>query len=142
LPLPTIHLPTPSRRPLIEVLDRAPGSATADTTAVPLSFGHRLEKDTPIAAASEQSELVECVLGLLAGILGMGQQLRAPAEEALIREMLEPLQTIAFHSDESAEGKLEICKVLAILNCSIDRFCVRAWFRYSPGRRDGCSDSR
>jgi hypothetical protein len=56
--------------------------------------------------ADDSTELIECVLSLLAGILGMGHQVRAPEEERLIRQMLAPLQEIAFSTDgQDATGK-------------------------------------
>jgi hypothetical protein len=121
---PTVGLPAPPRRPLIEVIDSTSHDTRGDAAA---DSAVKSQESETLLAVSEKAELVECVLSLLAGILGMGQQLRAPAEEALIREMLEPLQVIAFHSDESPEGSrfmylpfivlwLAVCDVMLILS--------------------------
>jgi hypothetical protein len=66
---------------------------------------HSSGKDTA-EPADDSTELIECVLSLLAGILGMGQQVRSPEEERLIRQMSAPLQEIAFSTDgQDATGK-------------------------------------
>jgi hypothetical protein len=43
-------------------------------------------------------DTIECVLALLAGILGAGEERRTDEEERVIRLLLSPLQTIAFRS--------------------------------------------
>jgi hypothetical protein len=66
---------------------------------------HSSSKDTA-EPADDSTELIECVLNLLAGILGMGQWVRSDEEEGLIRQMLAPLQEIAFSTDgQDATGK-------------------------------------
>jgi hypothetical protein len=66
---------------------------------------HSSSKDTA-EPADDSTGLIECVLSLLAGILGMGQQVRSPEEERLIRQMSAPLQEIAFSTDgQDATGK-------------------------------------
>jgi hypothetical protein len=66
---------------------------------------HSSNKDTA-EPADDSTELIECVLSLLAGILGMGQQVRSAEEEGIIRQMLAPLQEIAFSAGgQDATGK-------------------------------------
>jgi hypothetical protein len=69
------------------------------------SHRHSSSKDTA-ETADDSAELIECVLSLLAGILGMGQLVRSDEEEGLIRQMLAPLQEIAFSAGgQDTSGK-------------------------------------
>lgn len=95
----------PARRPLIQVLSSTDEPNDLDLTT-PAAADHSPASATPATAAAladmestdddDQGELIESVLALLAGILGLGQQRRTPEEEALIKSLVAPLQVIAF----------------------------------------------
>lgn len=91
--------PKKPTRVLIEVIGE-----DSDTEAPLEESAQPIAQPAPSDAepAGDRSELIECVLGLLAGILGMGQQMRPAEEEGLIRQLLPPLQEIAFGTTEGA----------------------------------------
>lgn len=80
------------RRPLIEEISPS-GALTERSTLNPVTTP---TNETVESAAGE--DLITPVLSLLATILHLGHALRSDAEEALIRSLLPPLQTIAFRA--------------------------------------------
>jgi hypothetical protein len=73
---------------------------------------------TPLSEAGppdqeDDTEIVSCVLGILAALLGLGSSKRPEKEEAALRGLLQPLQTIAFKdSDELAQAASEASLML------------------------------
>lgn len=95
------------KRPLIVELD---SSSTAVESIA--------QQAGPSQEDSDRQGLLECALELLAGILGLGEAKRAPEEEQLIRDLVEPLQVIAFWEDieeETAPNSGRHCLVLFYL---------------------------
>ena len=95
------------KRPLIVELD---SSSTAVESIA--------QQAGPSQEDSDRQDLLECALELLAGILGLGEAKRAPEEEQLIRDLVEPLQVIAFREDieeEAAPNSGRHCLVLFYL---------------------------
>jgi hypothetical protein len=83
----------------------------------------------------DDTEIVSCVLGILAALLGLGSSKRSEKEEAALRGLLQPLQTIAFKdSDELAQAASEASLML------LNRFTGGAMKK--PSRGPSLSESR
>lgn len=111
------------RRPLIQVLSSEDHPA-AQSVPAPDDLASNPQTEA-VTEAEDQSELIECVLGLLAGILGLGEQRRTTEEEVLIRSLVAPLQIIAFrrpptraavadgvHEDSTAETASDVALMI------------------------------
>ena len=120
------------RRPLIHVISSSDGS----------EHGVSAPTDDQQQGSSDDSDMVSCVLGIVTALLGMGSDKeRTEREEAALRGLLHPLQSIAFREPDEEVARAASDAALLLLHrfsggTSAGRGCDSGHTATSPRPRD------